>query len=110
MAIYNVETKAEFEEKVLKSKKVVLVDFWATWCPPCRMMAPVLEKIGDKMENDVDVVKIEVEKTPDNAALAEEYEVQGIPNLQIFKNGERVEQLVGVIPQAAIEQDLKKHI
>lgn len=110
MALYTVTTQEEFEEKVIKNSKLVLVDFWAQWCPPCRMMAPVLDTVAKKMDADVDVVKVDVEASPNNTALSEKYEVQGIPNLQIFKNGERVEQLVGVRPQMVLEEDLKKYL
>jgi thioredoxin 1 len=102
-------TKQEFEDKVLRNDKVVLVDFWATWCPPCRMMAPILEKVSDKMKDDVDIVKIDVEASPDNGELAAEYGVQGIPNMQIFKDGKVVDQLVGAHPQPALEDELAKH-
>lgn len=109
MAVREVSTRSEFKEQVLDSKKVVLVDFWAPWCPPCRMMAPHLETVARKMEKTVEVVKIDIESSEDAAALANEYEVQGIPNLLIFKDGSPVNQLVGMYPAPALEQELEKH-
>lgn len=110
MAILNTTTREEFEEKVLKSKKVVLVDFWAQWCPPCRAMAPILEMTSRHMENDIDIVKVDIEATPDNNQLAMEYRVQGIPNMKIFKDGKMVEELIGMRPQPALEGALKNHL
>lgn len=106
MALYNTTTKQEFEDKVLKNDKMVLVDFWANWCPPCRMMAPILESVSKSMEKDVDIVKVDVEASSDNSELAAKYGVQGIPNMQVFKNGEVVEELVGARPQVALEDEL----
>ncbi|PID31261.1 thioredoxin [Candidatus Saccharibacteria bacterium] len=110
MALTNVTSAAEFKKHVLENDKLVLVDFWAQWCPPCRMMAPILEKVAEGMKDDIDIVKIDVEASDDNGKLAAEYEVQGIPNLQVFKDGKVVDQLVGMRPQAVLEDDLKKHL
>ncbi len=110
MALFNVTNKAEFEEKVINSKKVVLVDFWAQWCPPCRAMAPALEEIAKKMDANVDIAKVDIEQSPDNGALAQQHGVQGIPNMQIFKDGKVVDELVGMRPAAVLEDEIKKHI
>lgn len=110
MAIINTTTSAEFKDKVLSSEKVVLVDFWAQWCMPCRAMAPILENIAEKMEGDVDIVKVDVEATRDNGSLAGQYGVRGIPNMQVFKGGKVVAQIIGMRPQAAVEEELSKHI
>ena len=109
MALYNTTTKDEFTEKVLKNEKLVLVDFWAQWCAPCRGMAPVLEAVAEKMEG-VDIVKVDVEATPENGQLAQEYGVRGIPNMQVFKDGKVVDELVGMRPQATLESELQKHL
>ena len=106
MALYNITTKQEFEDKVLKSKKVVLVDFWAQWCPPCRAMAPILHALSEKLDDNFDVVKIDVEQTPDNGSLAQQYGVQGIPNMQIFRSGKVVKEIVGMRPQQLLESEL----
>ena len=110
MALINTTTNKDFTDKVLESDKVVLVDFWAQWCMPCRMMAPILENVADKMGNEVDVVKVDVEATQDNGMLAGKYGVQGIPNMQIFKDGKVVAQIIGMRPQAALEEELAKHV
>lgn len=110
MALYNITTKKEFEEKVLKNKKVVLVDFWAQWCPPCRMMSPILEGIGKDMDKTVDIVKIDTEATRENMELASEHQVRSIPNMVIFKDGGVVETVIGALPRGELESYLKKHL
>ena len=110
MALYTITTKQEFEEKVLKSDKVVLVDFWAEWCPPCRAMAPILHQVGDEMDRQVDIVKVDIESGVDNANLAGQYEVRSIPNMILFKNGKPVDTLIGAMPKLALEDALKKHL
>ena len=110
MATISTKTRDEFKENVLDSKKVVLVDFWAEWCPPCRAMAPILEDISEDMVDNVAVVKVNVEESEDNAKLAAEHGVQGIPNMQVFKGGKVVDQLVGMRPRGVLEEELSKHI
>lgn len=110
MALIVTTTKQEFEEKVLNSQKVVLVDFWAQWCPPCRAMAPILEQVAKDMDADVDVVKVDTEASRDNAMLAGEYEVRSIPNMNVFKGGKVVDTIIGMVPQPTLESTLKKHI
>ena len=110
MSVINTVSKQDFKDKVVDSDNVVLVDFWAEWCAPCRMMAPILDDIATKMENDVVIAKINIEESADNAALATEYGVQGIPNMQVFKDGAVVDQLIGMRPAAVLEDELKKHI
>lgn len=110
MALIVTTTKQEFEDKVLKSKKVVLVDFWAQWCPPCRAMAPILEKLAGEMDANVDVVKVDTEASRDNAELASQYEVRSIPNMNVFKDGKVVDTVIGMVPQHELEATLKKHL
>ena len=110
MALINTTTNMDFTDKVINSDKVVLVDFWAQWCMPCRMMAPILENVADKMGKEVDIVKVDVEASQDNGMLAGKYGVQGIPNMQIFKDGKVVAQIIGMRPQAALEEELAKHV
>lgn len=110
MSVINTTSKKEFEEKVLKNDKVVLVDFWAQWCPPCRAMAPVLEMAARNMEKDIDIVKVNIEESAENNQLAMEYGVQGIPNMKVFKGGKMVEEIIGMRPLPALETALKKHI
>ncbi len=110
MALYNTTTVAEFEEKVLKSEKTVLVDFWAEWCPPCRAMAPILHDVAEAMDKDVDIVKVNIEDGAENAELAGEYEIRSIPNMHVFKGGKPVDQVVGMVPRPALEDILNKQI
>lgn len=107
MALLTTTTKQEFEEKVLNSDKVVLVDFWAEWCPPCRMMAPILELTAKKFDDKLDIVKVNIETSQDNAQLAGEYGVRGIPNMQVFKSGKVAKELVGARPQNVLETELE---
>ena len=94
-------TKDNFEEEVLRSDKPVLVDFWATWCGPCRMLAPVIAQIAEEQEGKIKVGKIDVDEQPE---LAIRYGIASIPTLKVFKNGEVANTSVGVIPKQMIEQ------
>lgn len=89
-------TDASFEEVVLKSDKPVLVDFWATWCGPCRMLGPVIEEIATEYEGRVVVGKVDVDSNQDYAA---KYGVRNIPTVLVFQNGEVVGRQVGVDPK-----------
>ncbi len=91
-------TQNNFEAEVLNSGKTVLVDFWASWCGPCRMMAPIVDEIAEERE-DIVVGKINVDEEPE---LATAYGIMSIPTLIIFKNGEVAEQIVGVRPKQQI--------
>ena len=87
-------TSANFEQEVVKSNKPVLVDFWATWCMPCRMLAPTVEEIADEYSDKLVVGKINVDEEPD---LARKFRVMSIPTLIVFENGEEVRRSVGVV-------------
>ena len=100
MSLYNITTEEEFNSKVLSSDKPVLVDFWATWCPPCRAMAPVLEMVNN--ETEFDIVKIDIEASDFNKQMAVQYGVQGIPNMKIFKSGKQVQELIGMKPKQVL--------
>ena len=97
-------TISNFEEEVLRSDKPVLVDFWATWCGPCRMLAPVIAQIAEEQEGVVKVGKIDVDEQPE---LAMRYGIASIPTLKVFKDGQVVKSSVGVIPKPMIEAMLR---
>ena len=93
-------TSDNFENEVLRSDKPVLVDFWATWCGPCRMMAPVIAQIAEEKEGQIKVGKLDVDEEPE---LAIRYGISSIPCLKVFKNGEVVKSSVGAIPKPMVE-------
>jgi thioredoxin 1 len=96
-------TEANFDAEVLKSDKVVLVDFWAPWCGPCRRIAPVIDELANEYAGSVKVVKLNVD---DAQSLSQSYGVQSIPTLMIFKGGEVVDRQVGVPPKTRLQQAL----
>lgn len=100
-------TKASFEDEVLKSKVPVLVDFWAVWCGPCKMVAPVLTKLSEKHAGKLTVGKVNVDEQME---LAEKYNISSIPTLILFKDGKVVDQIVGAMPLAALDAFVTKHI
>ena len=92
---------ASFEQEVLKSEQVVLVDFWAEWCGPCRMIAPVLEQVAASMQDKVKVVKMNVDENP---SIPNQYGIRSIPTLILFKNGKAVSTKVGPLPKNKLEE------
>ena len=96
-------TDGTFDQLVTKASQPVLVDFWAPWCGPCRMISPIIEKLGQEYQGKVKIYKLNTDDNPNTAA---QYRVQAIPTLLFFKSGELVEQLVGVQPEKEIRQKL----
>ena len=97
-------TKETFDSEVMSSDKPVLVDFWASWCGPCRMLSPIIDEIAEET-TDAKLCKVNVDEQPD---LAQRYGVMSIPTLILFKNGEAVERSLGAKPKAAVLAMLKK--
>ncbi|HDE6263228.1 TPA: thioredoxin [Staphylococcus aureus] len=104
MAIVKV-TDADFDSKV--ESGVQLVDFWATWCGPCKMIAPVLEELAADYEGKADILKLDVDENPSTAA---KYEVMSIPTLIVFKDGQQVDKVVGFQPKENLAEVLDKHL
>lgn len=102
-------TSQNFESEVLKSDIPVLVDFWAPWCGPCRMMAPVLDELSGEMSGVVKIAKLDVEN-PDHQQLAMQYQIQSIPNMKLFKNGQVIGDFVGARPKDALKADIESRI
>jgi len=100
-------TDATFEADVLKNDKPVLVDYWAEWCGPCKMVAPVLDAIAEEHGDKLDIVKLNVDENP---AVTQKYGILNIPTLGVFKNGEVVKELVGARSKSALLRELADFI
>lgn len=96
-------TEQTFDEEILKSEKTVLVDFWASWCGPCRMLLPIIEEVAQE-QTEIKVCKINVTEQPE---LADKYGVMTIPTLILFKNGEEVKRTTGAIPKTEVLDFIK---
>lgn len=97
----------DFDQTVLKSTLPVLVDFWAPWCGPCRMVGPIVEQLSHEYAGRVVVAKL---NTDDNRGVAGKYKIMGIPTLMLFRNGEVVERITGAVPKSHLEDVLRKHL
>ena len=100
-------TDATFEQEVKNAELPVLVDFWAPWCGPCRKIAPIIDEIAEEYQGRIKIVKL---NTDDNIRTAQEYSISGIPSLIIFKNGEAVERLVGLMQKSTLQSSVEKYI
>ena len=97
-------TDATFEAEVIQSNLPVVVDFWTTWCGPCKMIAPILEEVAEEMGDKVKIVKVDVDQ---NNQTAGKYNIMSVPSLLFFKNGEVVDQVIGAVPKAALMQRIQ---
>jgi thioredoxin 1 len=100
-------TDATFEQEVIHSPIPVLVDFWAPWCGPCRMVAPVVDEVAKEFEGRVKVVKL---NTDDNPKIANEYGIRSIPTLMIFKGGQKVDVVMGAVPKTTLVKALQQQL
>lgn len=100
-------TDGSFEQEVLKSEQVVMIDFWAAWCQPCKALAPIVDEVAKDYDGKLKVVKMDVDK---NTSTPNRYGVRGIPTLLVFKDGVVKEQIVGRVPKEAIQKAVDKHL
>jgi len=96
---------ATFDDEVVKSDKVVLVDFWAEWCGPCKMIAPIVEELAEEFDGKVKFTKLDVDSNPRSAT---NFGIRGIPTLLIFNDGKPVDQVVGAVPKSVLKQRLEE--
>ena len=100
-------TDATFQDDVLSSEKTVLVDFWAEWCGPCKMVAPVLDEIAGEHRDKLTVAKLDIDHNP---VTARDYQIMSIPTMAVFQGGKMVKQIVGAKPKAALLRDLADYL
>lgn len=100
-------TDFNFDQEVLQSDTPVLVDFWAPWCGPCRIVSPIVEQIADEYQGKLKVVKL---NTDENQNVAIQYGIRSIPTLGIFKDGQVVDAVIGAVPKEHLEDKLKPHL
>jgi len=96
-------TSASWDSEVLQSKGVVVVDFWAVWCGPCRMVAPTIEELAKEYAGKIKVGKL---NTDENSDIASKYKIMGIPTIMFFKDGQKVDQIVGAVPKQQIKSKI----
>ena len=100
-------TDADFKERVVESAGLTIVDFWAEWCAPCRMIAPILEELAKEYAGKVTIAKLNVDENPNTAVR---FGIRSIPTLLFFKGGERVDQVIGAVPRGAIQSKIGTHL
>lgn len=100
-------TEDDFDDQITNAETPILVDFWATWCPPCKAIAPSLEQIADEMGGKARVAKVNVDE---NGDLANRFGIRSIPTLMVFKRGKVVDQMIGAAPKDQIKRMVEKHV
>ena len=100
-------TESNFDQEVLQSSLPVMVDFWAVWCGPCKVLSPIVEELSDEYKDKVKVGKVNVDE---NNNLAMRYNVMSIPTLKFFKNGKMVGEMIGAAPKNVVEKELQKYL
>jgi thioredoxin 1 len=107
MSSSKVVTASTFDKLVLQNSKPVIVDYWAEWCGPCRMVSPVLDEIASEHSDKIDVVKLNIDENPE---ISQRYQIMAIPTMSVFQNGQVVKQIVGAKPKAALLRELADFI
>lgn len=102
-------TDKNFNEEVLQSAQYVLVDFWAPWCGPCRMMAPILDELAEEMGDKIKIAKLDTD-VMEHQPIASEYQIQSIPNMKLFKDGKVIHDFIGFRPKENFKQELEEII
>ena len=98
---------SQFYNKIRTSDKLVVIDFFATWCGPCKMLTPIFESLSKEMSDKVDFAKIDIDRSLE---VAQEYEIVSVPTMIIFKNGKEVQRIVGFVPKEQIKSKIKAHL
>ena len=107
MSVAKTVTDATFEAEVLNSDKTILVDFWAEWCGPCRMVSPILDQIAEEHSEKIQIVKLNVDENP---ATAMKYQITSIPAMKVYRGGDVVKTVIGAKPKPALEADLAEYL
>ena len=102
-------TNQNFEKEILQSNIPVLVDFWAPWCQPCLMMAPILDELSEEFSSRLKIGKLNIE-IPEHKSLAIQYQVQNIPSMKLFKNGKIIKEFIGLRPKEILKKELETEI